>query len=195
MAAQMALEKEKKFVQPGVQLAANLAIIEAGQILLIKREDFEVWCLPGGMVDFGESLAQAAMREAREETGLEVELVRLIGVYSRLGSGIDSHAASFAARPVGGSLRPQAGEVIDLGFFLPDVLPEPLFWWHRQPIADAFSGVGGSVAWQMRLETAAPLGSREEIYAWRDCSGLSRPEFYRHFFESRGTDEARREVG
>ncbi|PJF32668.1 MAG: NUDIX hydrolase, partial [Phototrophicales bacterium] len=50
-------------------IGANIAIIRDNKILLTKREDFEVWCLPGGQAEAGESLAQTALREAREETG------------------------------------------------------------------------------------------------------------------------------
>ena len=61
-------------------LAVIVAIIEDGKILLTKREDVEVWCLPGGGVEDGESVAEAGIREAKEETGLDVELTSLVGV-------------------------------------------------------------------------------------------------------------------
>ncbi|MBN1992566.1 MAG: NUDIX domain-containing protein [Anaerolineae bacterium] len=177
-------------------LGVNVAIIvEAGKILLTKREDFEVWCIPGGQVDPEESLAQAAIREAQEETGLEVVLERLVGVYSRTGSGVDVHLALFAASPVGGVLKPQVGEVLELGYFSPDALPEDMLWWHRQPIADVFNGVGNGVAWSFNVRPRQKIKSREELYALRDRSGLSRPEFYRYFFEQAGTDGAKLEVG
>ena len=74
-------------------LAVIVAIIEDEKVLLTKREDFEVWCLPGGGVEDGETLAEGAIREAKEETGLDVELTSLVGVYSRLGGGMrDTHA-------------------------------------------------------------------------------------------------------
>jgi hypothetical protein len=59
-------------------VGATVAILRDGKLLLTRREDFEVWCLPGGCVDEDESLADAARREAEEETGLKVRLTRLV---------------------------------------------------------------------------------------------------------------------
>jgi len=50
-------------------LGINVAVISEDRILLTKRDDFEVWCLPSGGVEEGESLAEAAVRETKEETG------------------------------------------------------------------------------------------------------------------------------
>lgn len=165
-------------------LGAMIAIIEDGRILLTKRDDFEVWCLPGGAVDPGESVAQAAQREAREEVGLEVELTRLIGIYSKpLWQGGGSHLVLFGGHVVGGTLRLAPGETIDARYFAPHELPEDMFWWHRRPVADAFAGVGGSAAVSMLAPW--PLDAhagRAEVYAQRDQSGMSRLEFYRRFF-------------
>ena len=60
-----------------------VAIIEEDKVLLTKRRDVGFWCLPGGAVDAGETIAQAGLREVKEETGVEVQLNRLIGIYSR----------------------------------------------------------------------------------------------------------------
>jgi ADP-ribose pyrophosphatase YjhB (NUDIX family) len=174
-----------------IMLGANVAIFQSGRILLTKREDFEVWCLPGGVVEVGESVAQAAIREAREETGLEVELLRLVGVYSTV-TGIfaaDWHSAAFAARPIGGALEPQASEVLGLRYFDPDELPDDVLWWHRQRIADACDGVGGSVAWLQKATPAQGVTSRQELYSLRDRSGLSRQDFYRRHVEQARIDE------
>jgi 8-oxo-dGTP diphosphatase len=178
-------------------LGVEIAIIRSGQILLTRREDFETWCLPGGNVDAGESTAQAAMREAREETGLDVQLERLVGIYSmpRWGRG-GAHIVVFAARPAGGGLRPQPGEVVAVRYFDPDALPEPLLGWHRQRIWDALNGVGGSVAWSQAV--AWPFDqdvTRPALYALRDQSGLSRQEFYLQHFGRAGRDAETLEVG
>jgi ADP-ribose pyrophosphatase YjhB (NUDIX family) len=166
-------------------LGVTVAIFDDGRILLTRREDFEIWCLPGGQVDDGESLAEAAAREAFEETGLEIELTHLVGAYSRpkwwLGG---LHSLLFAARPVGGRLRPQPSEVIEARYFAPDALPNDLLWSHRQWIEDAFAGWGGSLA---RSDPTPwpfdPNLSRQELYAMRDRSGLSRSAYYAQILE------------
>jgi ADP-ribose pyrophosphatase YjhB (NUDIX family) len=55
---------------------------DAGQLLLIRRTDNDNWAMPGGAVDIGESLAQAAVRETREETGIDSEITGLSGIYT-----------------------------------------------------------------------------------------------------------------
>lgn len=178
-------------------LAVNVAVVdERGRVLLTLREDFEVWCLPGGAVEDGESLAAAAVREAREETGLEVELTRLVGLYARPRFGEYHTLAVFAARAVGGELRPQRGEVVAVGFFGADDLPDDLLWGQRERIADVLAGVGGSVVRTNDVERPAdwPV-SRAALYALRDRSGLPRREFYRRHAARLGSDESTLEVG
>ena len=55
---------------------------EAGEILLIERSDNGNWAVPGGAIDLGESMAQAAVRETKEETGIDCEIVDVIGIYT-----------------------------------------------------------------------------------------------------------------
>jgi hypothetical protein len=133
--------------------------------------------MPGGEVDPGESLVETARREAREETGLEVEITRLVGIYSRIGWW-EHHAFLFAARIVGGSLNPDPREVLEARFFPFDALPEPLVTGHPQKIADVISGVTGRMVTETFVAPPAPMLSRAELYAMRDQSGLSRREFY-----------------
>lgn len=63
--------------------AVNVAVTDkTGRILLIRRSDNDNWALPGGAIDVGESLVQAAIRETREETGVDCEITGLIGIYT-----------------------------------------------------------------------------------------------------------------
>lgn len=160
-------------------LAVIVAVIHENKVLLTKREDFEVWCLPGGGVEEGESLAEAGIREAKEETGLDVELTRLVGVYSRMGGGMhDVHAVLYAAKPVGGTLTPQLNEVLEAAYFPFEQLPEEMLFGHRKRIQDAMQGaLGVSVKQELKTKDAKKY-SRKELYAERDSSGLSRQQFY-----------------
>ena len=174
-------------------LGVAVALLHEGTVLLTKREDAEMWCLPGGAVDAGESLAAAAVREMREEAGLDVRLTRLVGLYSR--PNWSNHIAVFAAELVGGTLALDPNETVDAGFFDPAALPEPLLWWWRRPIADAFAGVGGSAVWTFDAPYPFPPGlSRAELYALRDRSGLTRAEFAEKHFNQRGPVGERSEL-
>ncbi|MFI0487195.1 NUDIX domain-containing protein [Actinomadura sp. 9N215] len=55
---------------------------DKGEILMIRRTDNGNWALPGGAIDLGESVTQAAIRETKEETGIDVEITGLVGIYS-----------------------------------------------------------------------------------------------------------------
>jgi ADP-ribose pyrophosphatase YjhB (NUDIX family) len=160
-------------------IGAVVAIIEHGRILLTQRADFAVWCLPGGAVEDAESLEHAAAREAFEETGLQVRLTRLVGMYSQpQWHHGGNHFALFAASVVGGALQLASDETVDAGFFDRAQLPQPLVWWHHQPIDDALDGVVGAArviagSWPFDQQL-----TRAEIYALRDRSGLSRQQFY-----------------
>ena len=166
-------------------LAVIVAVINDGKILLTKREDFEVWCLPGGAVEDGESLAEGAIREAKEETGLDVELTRLVGVYSRIGGGMhDVHAVLYDAKPIGGELRIQPNETIEVAYFPFDQLPEELLMGHKTRIHDAIQQLSGmSVRQEIKISDTRNY-TRKEIYEARDRSGLTRQQFYFQRFEN-----------
>ncbi len=176
-------------------LAACCVVIDKeSRVLLTQREDFEVWCLPGGEVDDGESLAQAAAREVREETGIEVELQRLIGVYSRPQWRSGAHVTCFAGHPVGGQLQGQSGEVIDLAFFAPEKIPSDLFVGHAQCISDALAGLQGTAYHLGTTWPFAPDLPRQKLYALRDESGLSRRDFYFEHLANSNAENDYREV-
>lgn len=111
--------------------------LTSGGIVLIERANPpHGWALPGGFVDYGESVEDAARREAKEETGLDVELLELLGVYSRPDRDSRFHTVSVAyiASAVGqpdGQDDAASAEVFTL-----DALPSPLCFDHGEIIAD-----------------------------------------------------------
>ncbi len=177
-----------------VSFGTAVVVLSDRHVLLAKREDFEVWTLPGGAIDPGESVSDAAIRETREETGLDVHLTQLVGVYSR--PKLSTHVIIFAAQAVGGVARPQAGEVVEVRFFDTDALPTDLVWWYRQPIRDALNGIGSSAVWSQDALLPAGLNApdRQALYELRDQSGLPRAEFYTRYLERIGSDGERRTV-
>ncbi len=176
-------------------VAVNVAVIRGNEILLTKRADLFVWCLPGGRVEPGETLAEAAIRETREETGLEVELTRLVGIYSRVGSFPDLHIVLFAARQTGGELCCQPGETLEVAFFTPDRLPDDVWLGYQQRIVDAMAGVGGGVAWRQeeRFPVEGPI-TWPDVMRMADEAGVPRNEFYRQLLEA-GTQNEVLQVG
>jgi 8-oxo-dGTP diphosphatase len=107
------------------------------RILLIRRKHEPLgWALPGGFVDYGESLEHAAMREAREETTLDTANLRLLGCYSDPERDPRQHTITtvFVASATG---TPRAADdAASLALFLPDELPEPLCFDHARILAD-----------------------------------------------------------
>jgi len=66
-----------------IKPAAAVAIFDdENRLLLLKRKDNDKWTMPGGTMDFGESLADCAIREVKEETNLDIELVDIVGIYT-----------------------------------------------------------------------------------------------------------------
>ena len=109
------------FLDP--KLAAVVLATKDGELVLVRR-DIEPaigkWSLPSGYVDRGEAVEDAAVREVKEETGLDIRLSGFVGLYSRTGSPVV--LAAYAAEVVGGAM--EAGpEVQETALFPPDRLP------------------------------------------------------------------------
>lgn len=116
-------------------------IIEVGQdIVLIQRKNFPYgWALPGGFVDYGESLEQAAVREAKEETNLDVKLLSQMGAYSDPARDPRQHTISvvFIAEAVG---TPEAADdAAEARLFKRSNLPEHLAFDHGKILQDYFA--------------------------------------------------------
>jgi 8-oxo-dGTP pyrophosphatase MutT (NUDIX family) len=83
-----------------------------GELLMIHRTDNDLWALPGGGHDVGESISDTVVREVREETGIEVEVIGLLGIYTNPkhvmayddGEVRQQFSISFSAKPIGGRL-------------------------------------------------------------------------------------------
>jgi 8-oxo-dGTP diphosphatase len=109
-------------VAPSVFVAAR---DERDRLLLVRRRDTGTWELPGGRVDVGESAVDAAVRETTEESGVRVQIVGLVGLFtdpahvvrSTLGDVRQQFVVCFQARPIWGRPRPDLDETIDADWF------------------------------------------------------------------------------
>jgi ADP-ribose pyrophosphatase YjhB (NUDIX family) len=93
-----------------------------GRVLLSKRADFGIWNLPGGRLDSGEILADAAAREVREETGVVAQIDRAVGLY--FSEGRERMSVVYAGWPLGGTLKQRTDETLENRYFSPDALPK-----------------------------------------------------------------------
>jgi len=111
-----------------------------GIILINRKNPPEGWALPGGFVDYGESLEAAAVREAKEETGLEVELLRQFHAYSDPKRDPRHHTITivFIAKAKGKAIA--GDDAKEIGLFNKDTLPDQLAFDHRDIINDYFTG-------------------------------------------------------
>jgi ADP-ribose pyrophosphatase YjhB (NUDIX family) len=116
------------------------------KVLLTRRADNGQWCLPGGGMEAGESASEACLREVKEETGLDVEIKRLVGVYSNpnfLGEYADGKkihivTMNFEAIRTNGVLTLN-DEVTEFGYFsAPEIASLDLIHHHIERIEDAF---------------------------------------------------------
>lgn len=121
-------------------LTVDVILVREGKVLLIERHNPpHGWALPGGFVDYGESVETAAAREAKEEVGVDVTLTRQFHVYSDPGRDPRQHTVSvvFLAE-IPAEVEPVAGDdAKNCGFFGPDELP-PLAFDHAQVLEDFF---------------------------------------------------------
>jgi ADP-ribose pyrophosphatase YjhB (NUDIX family) len=111
-----------------VPAASAVVVDQGGRILLHRRVDNELWSIPGGGMEVGETIAETIVREVEEETGLEVEPGPLVGIYTNPqhvtayedGEVRQQFSICFACRIVGGQLLDRADESLEVGFYSPE---------------------------------------------------------------------------
>ncbi|MGH9150965.1 MAG: NUDIX hydrolase N-terminal domain-containing protein [Acidimicrobiales bacterium] len=116
------------YVTPKVAVGAVVGN-DRGELLLVRRADSGVWLYPTGWADVGYSPSEVAVKEVAEETGIDVEPVRVIAVFDGLRLGftrIPLYSVVFHCRVVGGDLRRHPLECTDVGWFGEGDLPAPL---------------------------------------------------------------------
>jgi 8-oxo-dGTP pyrophosphatase MutT (NUDIX family) len=140
-------------------------------VLLCSRRELLGWELPGGAVRPGERDEEAVLREVREETGIDVAVERVTGVYER--SGFRAHEAHvFLCRPTGGAPRPSR-ETPDVAWFDAARLPRAIFPWFKVALDDALAARDEPVHRRERQGLGAILaGARIDLGSrWRGLEG------------------------
>lgn len=135
-----------------------VVINEKAEVLLVLREDFRIWTLPGGGLEPNETWEQAAVRETLEETGDEVKIKRFVGEYWRpqLSHGNGDLMHVFVAQPKGGNPARHDRESLDVCWYPTSALPKTLFPFAREHLRDAL------------MLFSSPLHKEQRLPLWMD---------------------------
>lgn len=107
------------------------------QVLLVKRKDLRAWAYPVGRVKKGETLEDGCIRELKEETGVNVSIKSLSGIYIRTIPSLKNVTFVYRCDYKNGKLLKQEDEVLDLGWFDVESLPRPILTGMEEIIRDA----------------------------------------------------------
>jgi 8-oxo-dGTP diphosphatase len=125
-------------------IGVRALIVRDGAVLLIRhRSGRYPWALPGGGVERNERLAEAARREAREETGVPIRAEQLLGIYERFGDGISNYIAVFVCIAFGEPQPPRSLEIAEARFFPLESLPTGTDAGTRRRVAEYLAGERG----------------------------------------------------
>ncbi|NHZ72695.1 MAG: NUDIX domain-containing protein [Aquificales bacterium] len=163
-----------------MKLGSNgIVINELGEILLIQRDDTRTFAPPGGGIEAGELPPDNAAREVREETGLIVHPVRLVGLYFMPWGKTGLLNFTFRCIQRGGELA-TSEESLQVGFYPIHKLPSPMVNFHRQRLKQSFSHDGGPPLWQIRRTGWGTRLGRlllmQVVYRWKDWQRKRRGE-------------------
>jgi 8-oxo-dGTP pyrophosphatase MutT (NUDIX family) len=151
--AERMFSKKKADANTRIRVGVGVFVLDDhGRLLLEKRRDCGLWGLAGGRIEPGESVAEAAVREVREETGFSVRITRLIGVYSEPAERIVTYPDNgdvvqlvdviLEARIVDGHMV-CSSESEEVRFFEPEALPTEVVPPAIPPIRDYLQGLTG----------------------------------------------------
>ncbi len=144
MEPQMNTDK-RRFVPVTPLLTVDALIIFEGKLVLIRRRNppfKDCLALPGGFVEVGETVEAAVIREAKEETGLDIEIIKLTGVYSDPLRDPRGHTVSVCYLAKGRGKLKAGSDAKDIGLFGLDDMPELAFD-HNKIIENAKSDING----------------------------------------------------
>lgn len=128
----------ERYKQPLVTV--DIIIEYKDGVVLIKRKNPpEGWALPGGFVDYGESLESAAIREAKEETGLDIDLIRQFHTYSAPDRDPRHHTITTVYIAQGKGLLKSGDDAKEAAIFKKDDLPDVLAFDHKEILNDYFT--------------------------------------------------------
>lgn len=129
---------ERKNPVPTVDLIIEIS--GRGIVLVGRKNPPSGWALPGGFVEYGETLEACALREAREETGLDVRLIRQFHTYSDPGRDPRRHTISTVFLATAEGVPRGGDDAKEAGVFERDALPSPLAFDHADILRDYFEG-------------------------------------------------------
>lgn len=136
------------FFRPKIVLGTRVLAIEDGKVLLVRMTYMNDWYLPGGAVDPGETMRQAAARELFEETGVRAKSLALRGVFHSRARGLSDHIALYETSDfeIVEGAKPDR-EIAEMGFFPVDALPENTSPATRRRIEEARRGDACPETW------------------------------------------------
>ena len=147
---------KRRFVPVTPLLTVDTVILYMGKLVFIKRKNDPFkghFALPGGFVEVGETVETAAVREAKEETGLDVDIIKLLGVYSEPSRDPRGHTVSVCFLASGRGNLKAGSDASDTGLFGMNDIPELAFD-HKTIIENARSDINGILSEMQKHDDA-----------------------------------------